>query len=95
MEVKGLPPADVLEAATRRKVFFSSNNLPRVTDTSTGVRRVVGSKSLATVLNCDDHLFLNFLASCLRWHPKDRFTPVQALQHPWILQVTKKSFLFL
>ena len=33
-----------------------------------------------------DERFLDFLRGCLKWHPVDRMTPLEALQHDWILE---------
>ena len=38
------------------------------------------------MLDVKDNLFLNFLESVLRWDPKSRLTPKEALQHPWIIE---------
>jgi len=75
--------------STRKKYFFSSNGKPRILENSAGVRRSPGTKDLQTLLGCDDPLFLSFLSDCLKYNPKERITPAQALQHPWILENNK------
>jgi len=34
---------------------------------------------------CPDELFLDFIKRCLDWNPLSRMTPLEALQHEWIL----------
>ena len=38
----------------------------------------------ASLNNCEDKNFLDFLKRCLTWDPADRMTPSQALGHVWI-----------
>lgn len=33
----------------------------------------------------DKFLFLHFLKQILKWDPKERISPAEALQHPWIM----------
>ena len=65
MEVCSLPPASVLEAATRRRLFFDSKNNPRNLVNSKDKRRRVGSRPLSVLLNCDEQDFIDFLERCL------------------------------
>ena len=41
-----------------------------------------------TAVKCSDPLFIDFLQCCLRWDPKQRYKPEDALQHEWILEAT-------
>jgi len=84
METLGLPPRSMLEAATRRKMFFDSMGNPRIVPNSRGKRRRPGSRDIATVLRTTDKLFVSFLQGCLEWDKGVRFSPEQALQHPWL-----------
>jgi len=84
METLGLPPRSMLEAATRCKMFFDSTGNPRIVPNSRGKRRRPASRDLATVLRTTDKLFVSFLAGCLDWDKGVRFTPEQALAHPWL-----------
>jgi serine/threonine protein kinase len=34
---------------------------------------------------CQDEQFVDFIDSCLDWNPITRLTPLEALQHEWIL----------
>ncbi|KAL1419467.1 hypothetical protein MTO96_025376 [Rhipicephalus appendiculatus] len=72
MEVLGLPPPCVLELATRRRLFFDSKNVPRLTQNSKGKKRRPNSKTLAAVLGCNDEEFIDFLSLCLVWNPDTR-----------------------
>ncbi|XP_075743079.1 dual specificity tyrosine-phosphorylation-regulated kinase 4-like isoform X1 [Rhipicephalus microplus] len=84
MEVLGLPPPCVLELATRRRLFFDSKNVPRLTQNSKGKKRRPNSKTLAAVLGCNDEEFIDFLSLCLVWNPDTRVTPDEALRHSWL-----------
>jgi len=86
MELYGLPDNEVLKLAQRKHLFFNKNNEPILTPNSRGKIRQPGAKTLADTINSDDDLFLDFLNRCFEWHPLQRMTPLQALQHPWILE---------
>ncbi|UYV77757.1 DYRK4 [Cordylochernes scorpioides] len=65
MEVVGLPPPHVLDVATRRRLFFDSKGNPRTITNSKGKKRKPGSKSLASVIMCNEEEFVDFLTRCL------------------------------
>ncbi|KAJ8322094.1 hypothetical protein KUTeg_000565 [Tegillarca granosa] len=75
MEVLGLPPPNVLDQATRRRLFFGNDK---------GKKRRVGSKDLQQAVKTSDANFLDFIRRCLEWDPTLRLTPEEALQHDWI-----------
>eukprot|EP01136_Pigoraptor_vietnamica_P038125 Opistho-1_new@106992 len=84
MEILGVPSQRIIERSSRRKLFFDSNNLPRIVANSRGKKRRPGSKDMYTALRCTDHVFINFLERCLKWDPAERMTPEEALRHEWI-----------
>ena len=84
MEICGRPPTKLIEASTRKKLFFENNNEPRIVPNSRGRKRMPGTRNISSALKCNDPLFVEFLEGCLRWDTKQRFTPSQALKHPWI-----------
>ncbi|XP_066039878.1 dual specificity tyrosine-phosphorylation-regulated kinase 4 isoform X2 [Chamaea fasciata] len=84
MEVLGLPPADFIQAASRRRTFFDSKGFPKIVTNSKGKKRCPDSKDLSTVLNTHDAGFLDFLKGCLMWEPSLRMTPDEAMKHAWI-----------
>ncbi|XP_076325984.1 dual specificity tyrosine-phosphorylation-regulated kinase 4-like isoform X2 [Tachypleus tridentatus] len=84
MEIIGPPPVEVLEVASRRRLFFDSKGNPRNTTNSKGKKRRPGTKTLPLVLGCYEEQFVNFLARCLNWNPEFRITPEEALNHKWI-----------
>lgn len=88
MEICGLPPRRLVEASTRKKMFFDSQGNPRLVPNSRGKKRRPGSKDLVLALKCNDPLFTGFLDGCLQWDPDERFTPEDGLQHEWILEAT-------
>ena len=86
MEICGVPGKDVLDLAARKHLFFNPDDTPILAQNSKGKDRMPNSKTLEKALKCADQSFINFLRACLEWHPCDRITPLQALQHEWILQ---------
>ncbi|PHH85752.1 hypothetical protein CDD83_11219 [Cordyceps sp. RAO-2017] len=84
MEVFGPPEKHLIEKSTRRKLFFDSVGKPRLTVSSKGRRRRPSSKTLQQVLKCDDEVFVDFLARCLRWDPERRLKPEEAVRHEFI-----------
>ncbi|WVW86336.1 hypothetical protein I302_108380 [Kwoniella bestiolae CBS 10118] len=90
MEVLGVPDRYLVEKASRRKMFFDATGAPRPFVNAKGRRRRPGTKSLASVLKCDDELFVDFIAKCLTWDPDKRLKPQPAMRHPWILAGRKR-----
>eukprot|EP00929_Paragymnodinium_shiwhaense_P024531 TRINITY_DN1505_c0_g1_i2.p1 TRINITY_DN1505_c0_g1~~TRINITY_DN1505_c0_g1_i2.p1 ORF type:complete len:753 (-),score=155.35 TRINITY_DN1505_c0_g1_i2:78-2336(-) len=86
MEICGLPPQRILENSTRYKMFFDSNGNPRLVPNSRGKTRRPGGKELQAVLRTTETRYVDFLQGCLQWHPRERFTPEDALQQEWILE---------
>eukprot|EP00899_Mesostigma_viride_P024180 jgi/Mesvir1/4947/Mv04570-RA.2 len=86
MEIQGKPPMHLVEAASRKKMFFDADDNPRIVANSRGKKRRPGSKDLASVLRCPDPSFVSFLEGCLRWDPLERFSADDALQHEFITQ---------
>uniref|UniRef100_A0A453YZZ9 dual-specificity kinase n=1 Tax=Anopheles gambiae TaxID=7165 RepID=A0A453YZZ9_ANOGA len=54
-------------------------------------RGAPGTRDLAKVLNYCDELFLDFVKHCLRWDPKRRMTPQEALNHNWFHRMLPQS----
>jgi len=91
MEVLDVPPREVLDQSTRKKMFFDSAGQPRIVANSRGKKRRPGAKDLAGVVRCNDPQFVLFLEGCLRWNARTRFTPEEALAHDWILETPAPS----
>ena len=91
MEVFQQPPQELVEISSRRKMFFDSSGQPRVVPNSRGKKRRPGSKDLSSVLQCKDAKFIDFLKNCLKWDPRERFSPEDAIQHEWILEGLQPS----
>ncbi|KAI5301027.1 serine/threonine protein kinase, CMGC, dual-specificity, partial [Ascosphaera atra] len=87
MEIFGPPERHLIERSSRRKLFFDSNGKPRTIVSSKGRRRRPSSKDLKQALKCDNDVFLDFIARCLRWDPNRRLNPVDALNHEFITGV--------
>ncbi|XP_041935201.1 dual specificity tyrosine-phosphorylation-regulated kinase 4-like [Alosa sapidissima] len=90
MEVLGVPPEEMLQAAPRMKKFFEPNGKPRPYTNSKGKTRKTDSKDLASILKTSDPLFLDFIRGCLAWDPTKRMTPDEALQHDWFTEAQNR-----
>jgi dual specificity tyrosine-phosphorylation-regulated kinase 2/3/4 len=86
MEICGVPPKNVLDQATRGKLFFDEDYNPILKANSRGKVRRPYTKSLQHVLQCTDKNFIRFLKGCLAWDPEERFSATEALMHEWILE---------
>jgi len=86
MEVNGTPPSDFVAISNRKKMFFDSQGQPRIVPNSRGKKRRPSTKELGTMINCNDKGFVDFLKGCLRWDPRTRFKPEDAIQHEWVLE---------
>ncbi|CAI2382395.1 unnamed protein product [Moneuplotes crassus] len=84
MEIKGVPPVDVITQGSRWKSYFHSNYNPRSIPNSKNKTRVPNSKTLRDILKCDDEDFLDIIDKCIEWKVEDRLRPKDALQHKWI-----------
>ena len=90
MEMMGLPPANILAASTRKKLFFDSTDAPRVVANSRGKKRFPETKSLSSVLRGADPSFIDFVRGCLAWDTAIRLNPDEALSHAWIQEGLSK-----
>lgn len=86
MELLGIPPLEIINQSTRRRVFFDSNLKPRPHVNKKGMKRYPGNKLLQDVLRTSNSNFLDFMKRCLDWSPVTRLTPEQAIDHSWILE---------
>ncbi|KAG8195327.1 hypothetical protein JTE90_028468 [Oedothorax gibbosus] len=84
MELFGPPPASVLDAASRKRLFFDSKGTPRSLTNSKGKKRKPSSKTLGVVLGCSDEDFVNFISRCLDWDPEKRMKPEESHRHRWL-----------
>ena len=62
MEVKGIPPQDVLIQSTRRSLFFEGSK-PKVLPNSRGKKRYPATRNLNEKLRTTDELFLDLIES--------------------------------
>lgn len=92
MEYLGVPPRALVDRGSRKKNFFDGNGTPKLPTNTRGKIRRPSTKDLSSFLrvsaaNLNDPeggLFVDFIAKCLAWDPSCRWTPMQAMQHPWI-----------
>lgn len=92
MEILGLPPEDLINTASRKRLFFDSRGYPRCITNLKGRKRKPGSKTLAQALRCSDSLFIDFISRCLIWDPEKRMTPDEAARHKWLQPSTSSSY---
>lgn len=84
MEYLGKPPFELIETSNKKIYFFNKNNEPYLYSNSDGMLREPNTKTIRDFLKTSDSLFINFIERCLKWWPKDRITPEEALLHDWI-----------
>ena len=83
MEYKGVPADQLLQQATRRKLFFEPNGKPKIVANSKGKLHFPGTRKLPTM---PDANLANLVERCLDWDPKTRISPCEALRHPFIAE---------
>ena len=86
MELRGVPPINLIEEASRRDIFFDKNLMPIPIMDNTGEVLRPNSKSLAHFIEPEDKKFFKFIDAWLHWDPDLRMTPEEALRHDWILE---------
>ncbi|XP_051176712.1 dual specificity tyrosine-phosphorylation-regulated kinase 2-like isoform X2 [Leptopilina boulardi] len=91
MEVLGRPPEQLINHASRRRLFFDSKGSPRCLTNSRGRKRRPGGKSVAIALRCHYTLFVDFVSRCLEWDAKKRMTPDEAMKHEWLNSSSSSS----
>ena len=84
MEVRDVPPAQVLAESTRKKLFFDEKLRPRITADRKGRKRYPGTFNLDGVVKCPDASFMDLIDRCFDWDPNTRITPDEAMNHDWI-----------
>ena len=91
MEFKGVPSADLLDISPRKKMFFDSENRPKVVANSRGKKHYPGTKQLEDLLRGAEPAFVMLVkgktqAGCLEWDPRKRMSPEECLQSEWVKQ---------
>lgn len=74
MEVLNVPPEEVLNQSSRRRLFFDSRGNPRCITNSKNRKRKPGTKPLAHILRTNDQHFVDFVSRCLEWVFAGRIT---------------------
>ena len=91
MEFLGVPPKEIIQRSTRKKLFFDLENSPKIFPNSKGKRRQPGTRRLVDTLRNADQRFIMLLESCFTWDPSCRLSPQQALECDWIIDHPKTS----
>ena len=87
MEMRGIPPEYLLEQAPRKNLFFNpEDDEPFPVKNSRGKIRMPDSKSILAYLSGSSPTFVDFIEKCLEWDPRKRISPIDALQHDWIIE---------
>ena len=86
MELRGIPPINLIENSNRREEFFDENLMPILTKDDKDKIIRPNSSSLAHFIEPQDKNFMKFIDACLHWDPDMRITPEEALRHDWILE---------
>jgi dual specificity tyrosine-phosphorylation-regulated kinase 2/3/4 len=96
LEIKDTPPLELINKASRKKIFFDRENRPRLIVNPKGKVIRPDTKKLEEVILTNDTKFLDFIQSkihlgCLAWDPKKRLTPEEGLRHEWIAEAQQKN----
>jgi len=78
---------------TRSKNYFE-DGLDKLKEfkSKTGVTFQPNETSVKEILEeAADPGFVDFVEKCLKWKPEDRMNADEALNHPWLQDVAKKS----
>ena len=91
MEMRDVPPPEVLKVSERKMKFFQVNQVDQTLDpimlkNSRGKLRKPNGKPLDYVIGDEDPDFNDFVTKCLDWNPNTRITPDEALKHVWVLK---------
>ena len=88
MAVKGVPPDYIVDLSSNRNQFFEMDSItPIIFMSSQGYHCTPNMTTLQGALkDCQDLKFIDFIDRCLDWDPANRMTPLEALQHEWILE---------
>lgn len=85
VETCGLPDRNFTRKGRRSHIFMDRQGKLKLKTTP-------NSKSINKILQDFDEDTRNFVESCLKWLPEQRFTADQALAHPWISSVDVSEF---
>jgi serine/threonine protein kinase len=91
VELIGYPGTEVLAKASRKKLFFDSEDRLKVVQDSKGRARQPASRKIERVLQGAEPEFVDLVQRCLVWNPSLRITPEEALAAQWIGDVCKKG----
>jgi dual specificity tyrosine-phosphorylation-regulated kinase 2/3/4 len=86
MELRGIPPINIIENASRKTEFFDENLMPVLVKDDKDQPIRPNSSSLAHFIENEDKTFMKFIDSWLHWDSDLRITPEEALRHDWILE---------
>ena len=86
IEVLGLPPSNLLEKSPKKHVI--QEYIKKVANSGHSKFRAPGIRSLKTLIDCNDTLFLDLITSniyieLLTWDPDLRLSSKEALNHEW------------
>jgi dual specificity tyrosine-phosphorylation-regulated kinase 2/3/4 len=83
-EVIGEPAAGFVASAPRAGIYFAADGKARPFKNTKGRRRVPGARPLRSILKGADEEFVELIAECLKWDPRARITPDEALKMKWL-----------
>ncbi|GAM25544.1 hypothetical protein SAMD00019534_087190, partial [Acytostelium subglobosum LB1] len=91
IEIYGVPPASIIQASTRREVFFDDAGAPLPYDHPMGGVYGVATKTLAESMKSQDEDFVDFIDRCLQWDPNARLTPEEGLRHRFVAELANTA----
>lgn len=91
MNVLGVPPASLINRASKKTTFFDEDLEPKIIANKKGVKKMPGERSLDSILQGSSENFADFVTRCLCWQPELRLKPIEGLEHPWIAEGLKRK----
>ena len=87
MEILGPPPIHMIDHAKNKKNYFNQYE-PIIVADKHGIEHLPSTKTFLQVLKSKNTEFVRFVKRCLTWDPKERITPEEALNDPWIRNIS-------
>jgi dual specificity tyrosine-phosphorylation-regulated kinase 2/3/4 len=93
IEYFGIPEPELIDASSKKKDFFNESYHTLSIPNSRGKVRLPNTKNIKKYLKGADNEFIDLVVKCLRFNPKARIKPAEAISHPWITLGMPKEIL--
>ncbi len=93
IEYFGIPDEEMIKASGKKDLFFTEEYKLLEVPNSNGKIRQANTKKLKRFLRGADLDFIDLISRCLKFDPKKRIKPSEAILHPWITYGMPKEIL--